>query len=69
MTPEKGKDDRGGTIHYSRFNSPLLTELIEMAREVRENPIQNDIVFEPDIDTEPEDISNWKKDKDDKDKE
>ena len=71
MTPEKGKDDRGGTIHYSRFNSPLLTELIEMAREVRENPIQNDIVFEPDmdIDTKPEDISNWKKDKDDKDKE
>ena len=44
-----------------------------MAREVRENPIQNDIVFEPDmeLDTKPEDISGWKIDidKDDKDKE
>ena len=31
MTPEKTKDDRGQNIYYSRFNSPLLRDLIEMA--------------------------------------
>tara|TARA_B100000749_G_C18287449_1_gene406987 strand:+ start:194 stop:784 length:591 start_codon:yes stop_codon:yes gene_type:complete len=74
MTPEKTKDDRGQNIYYSRFNSPLLNELIEMANEIRETP--TDVIFEPDmeLDTEPEEISGWKvdidkedKDKDDKD--
>jgi hypothetical protein len=64
MTPEKTKDDRGQNIYYSRFNSPLLNELIEMANEIRETP--TDVIFEPDmeLDTEPEEISGWKEDKD-----
>ena len=73
MTPEKTKDDRGQNIYYSRFNSPLLNELIEMANEIRETP--TDVIFEPDmeLDTEPEEITGWKididkEDKDDKDK-
>ena len=70
MTPENTTDDKGRNLQFSRFNTQLLTELIEMANEVKENPIQPDIVFEPDmeLDTEPEDISDWKKDKEDKDK-
>ena len=68
MTPEKTKDDRGQNIYYSRFNSPLLNELIEMANEIRETP--TDVIFEPDmeLDTEPEEISGWKEDKDKDDK-
>ena len=75
MTPENTTDDKGRNLQFSRFNTQLLTELIEMANEVKENPIQPDIVFEPDmeLDTEPEEITGWKididkEDKDDKDK-
>ena len=57
MSPEPTKNQDGIDVYYSRFDAPLLEELVEMADEVKDG---TEITFEPD--TELEDITNWNKD-------
>ena len=57
MSPEPTKNEDGMDVYYSRFDAPLLEELVEMADEVKEG---TEIAFEPD--TELGDITNWNKD-------
>ena len=57
MSPEPTKNQDGIDVYYSRFDAPLLEELVEMADEVKEG---TEIAFEPD--TELGDITNWNKD-------
>ena len=59
MSPEPTKNQDGIDVYYSRFDAPLLEELVEMADEVKEG---TEIRFEPD--TELGDITNWNKDED-----
>ena len=59
MSPEPTKNEDGMDVYYSRFDAPLLEELVEMADEVKEG---TEIRFEPD--TELGDITNWNKDED-----
>ena len=59
MSPEPTKNEDGIDVYYSRFDAPLLEELVEMADEVKEG---TEIRFEPD--TELGDITNWNKDED-----
>ena len=57
MSPEPTKNQDGIDVYYSRFDAPLLEELVDMADEVKEG---TEIAFEPD--TELGDITNWNKD-------
>ena len=57
MSPEPTKNEDGMDVYYSRFDAPLLEELVEMADEVKDG---TEITFEPD--TELGDITNWNKD-------
>ena len=59
MSPEPTKNQDGIDVYYSRFDAPLLEELVEMADEVKEG---TEIRFEPD--TELGDITNWNKHED-----
>ena len=59
MSPEPTKNQDGIDVYYSRFDAPLLEELVDMADEVKE---RTEIRFEPD--TELGDITNWNKDED-----
>ena len=57
MSPEPTKNQDGIDVYYSRFDAPLLEELVDMADEVKEG---TEIAFEPD--TGLGDITNWNKD-------
>ena len=57
MSPEPTKNEDGMDVYYSRFDAPLLEELVDMADEVKEG---TEIAFEPY--TELGDITNWNKD-------
>jgi hypothetical protein len=74
MTPEKSQNEEGVDMHYSRFDSALLGDLVNIANDVKERESQeeNEVLFEPDTEfvaDDIEDISDWqKKDKDDTEK-
>ena len=57
MAPDS-KSDSSKDVYYSRFDAPLLSELVDMAEEIKEEGTE--IAFEPD--TELGDITNWNKD-------
>ena len=63
MHPDKVKNEDGVEMHYSKFDSGLLGELVDMADDVREDlngkEDELDIEFEPDTDLEP--VTNWRK--------
>ena len=59
MAPDS-KSDSSKDVYYSRFDAPLLSELVDMAEEIKEEGTE--IAFEPD--TELGDITNWNKDED-----
>ena len=59
ISPEPTKNQDGIDVYYSRFDAPLLEELVEMADEVKEG---TEIAFEPD--TELWDITNCNNDED-----
>jgi len=59
MTPDKTKSEDGVDLHYSRFDAPLLAELIEMAEDIREDGTE--IIFESD--TELQDLSDENEEK------
>lgn len=62
MTPDKTRNEDGVDLHYSKFDAPLLADLVEMAEEISED---TEISFEPDaeLETDPDKISEWKDDK------
>ena len=61
MAPDS-KSDSSTDVYYSRFDAPLLSELVEMAEEIKEEGTE--IAFESDLnlETDPEKISEWKDD-------
>ena len=63
MAPDKTQNEDGVDLHYSKFDVPLLSELVDMAGEIKDET--KEILFEPD--TTLGDISDWNK-KDDEDK-
>jgi hypothetical protein len=57
MTPEETKNEDGVDLHYSRFDTPLLADLVDMAEDIKgEEFNEDDIIFEADTDK----ISDWK---------
>ena len=69
MMPDKTQNEDGIEMHYSKFDSGLLNDLVDMADEVREMHESGglDIEFEPD--TEIGEVTNWRKTQLDKEKE
>ena len=49
MSPEKKENEEGVTLHYSRFDSPLLADVIEMVSEVIEGDDEVDVEFKSDM--------------------
>ena len=59
MAPSPAQSEDGTDVFYSKFDAPLLAELVDMAEDIKDDN-QTEIAFEPD--TELEDITNWNKD-------
>jgi len=62
MTPDKTRNEDGVDLHYSKFDAPLLADLVDMAEEIKED---TEISFESDVEleTDPDKITEWKDDK------
>ena len=62
MAPDKTKNEDGVDLHYSKFDAPLLADLVDMAEEIKED---TEISFESDVEleTDTDKISEWKDDK------
>ena len=69
MMPDRTQNEDGIEMHYSKFDTRLLGDLVDMADEVREMHESGglDIEFEPD--TEIGEVTNWRKTQLDKEKE
>ena len=69
MMPDKTQNEDGIEMHYSKFDTRLLGDLVDMADEVREMHEGGglDVEFEPD--TEIGEVTNWRKLKLEKEKE
>ena len=69
MMPDKTQNEDGIEMHYSKFDTRLLGDLVDMADEVREMHEGGglDVEFEPD--TEIGEVTNWRKTQLDKEKE
>tara|TARA_B100000287_G_C20443960_1_gene706773 strand:+ start:270 stop:833 length:564 start_codon:yes stop_codon:yes gene_type:complete len=68
MAPDRSLNEDGIEMHYSRFDTHLLGDMIDMAESISND---NEVLFEPEIDldgekleTDPEKISDWKNKKD-----
>mgnify|MGYP003153439566 FL=1 len=59
MAPSPSELEDDIDVYYSRFDAPLLSELVGIAEDIKDDN-QTEIAFEPD--TELEDITNWNKD-------
>lgn len=59
MAPSPSESDDSMDVYYSKFDAPLLSELVGIAEDIKEDS-QTEISFEPD--TELGDITNWNKD-------
>ena len=68
MAPSPTQAEDGTDVFYSKFDAPLLAELVDMAEDIKDDN-QTEIAFESDLElqTDPTEISEWK-DKDDEDK-
>ena len=66
MSPEETKNDDGVDLYYSRFDAPLLQDLVDMADDIRNEDDSTEIAFESDLDLE--DVTNWNNDEEKKDK-
>ena len=68
MAPSPTQAEDGTDVYYSKFDAPLLSELVDMAEDIKDDN-QTEIAFESDLEleTDPTEISEWK-DKDDEDK-
>jgi len=68
MAPSPTQAEDGTDVYYSKFDAPLLSELVDMAEDIKDDN-QTEIAFESEkeLETDPTEISEWK-DKDDEDK-
>ena len=68
MAPSPTESEDNTDVYYSRFDAPLLSELVGIAEDIKDDN-QTEIAFESDLElqTDPTEISEWK-DKDDEDK-
>jgi len=62
MSPEETKNDDGVDLYYSRFDAPLLQDLVDMADDIRNEDDSTEIAFESDLELEDDTnkISDWK---------
>ena len=58
MSPEKKDTDDGVTLHYSRFDSPLLADTIEMISEIIEEDDEIDVEFKSDMEEDKDTLHN-----------
>ena len=58
MSPEKKTSEDGVTLHYSRFDSPLLSDVIEMVSEITEGDDEIDVEFKSDMEEEKDTLHN-----------
>ena len=65
MAPSPTQAEDGTDVYYSKFDAPLLSELVDMAEDIRDDD-QTEIAFESDLDLE--DVTNWNNDEEKKDK-
>jgi len=59
MAPSPTQAEDGTDVFYSKFDAPLLAELVDMAEDIKDDD-QTEISFESDL--ELENITNWNKD-------
>jgi len=65
MAPSPTQAEDGTDVYYSKFDAPLLSELVDMAEDIKDDD-QTEIAFESDLDLE--DVTNWNNDEEKKDK-
>ena len=65
MAPSPTQAEDGTDVYYSKFDAPLLSELVDMAEDIKDDD-QTEIAFESDL--ELEDVTNWNNDEEKKDK-
>ena len=58
MSPEKKDTEDGVTLHYSRFDSPLLSDVIEMVSEITEGDDEIDVEFKSDMEEDKDTLHN-----------
>ena len=58
MSPEKKTSEDGVTLHYSRFDSPLLSDVIEMVSEITEGDDEIDVEFKSDMEEDKDTLHN-----------
>ena len=64
MAPSPTQAEDGTDVFYSKFDAPLLAELVDMAEDIKDDN-QTEISFESDLEleTDPDEISDWDKNK------
>ena len=66
MAPSPTQAEDGTDVFYSKFDAPLLAELVDMAEDIKDDN-QTEIAFESDLEleleTDPEKITDWDKSK------
>jgi len=64
MAPSPTQAEDGTDVYYSKFDAPLLSELVDMAEDIKDDD-QTEIAFESDLEleTDPEKITDWDKNK------
>ena len=66
MAPSPTQAEDGTDVYYSKFDAPLLSELVDMAEDIKDDN-QTEIAFESDLEleleTDPEKITDWDKSK------
>ena len=45
MAPQKTESEDGVDLHYSKFDAPLLADLVDMAEEIKEEDDQTEIII------------------------
>ena len=62
MAPSPTQSEDGADVYYSKFDAPLLSELVDMAEDIKDDN-QTEIAFESDLEleleTDPEKITDW----------
>ena len=64
MAPSPTESEDNTDVYYSRFDAPLLSELVGIAEDIKDDN-QTEISFESDLEleTDPDEISDWDKNK------
>ena len=58
MSPEKKETEDGVDLHYSRFDSPLLGDIIEIVSEITESDDEVEVEFKSDMEEDKDTLHN-----------